>query len=74
MSFYIDKNIEHAHFIDKHFYLDSLIYKDSIKKVFRKNPIYLGHHSTFDFQSSLQPKSIYPKLLDDEIILHFERS
>jgi len=74
MSFYIDKNIENAHFIDKHFYLDSLIYKDSINKVFRKNPIYLGHHSTFDFQSLLQPKSIYPKLLDEEIILHFEGS
>jgi len=72
LKFHHKKNPEEAHFIDKQFYLDSSIFEKSIEKIFRTNPIYIGHLSSLNSDSNLIPKSIYPNLLDKEIILKFD--
>ena len=72
MNFNLKSNPEQAHFINKQFYLDSDIFKSAKKKIFEKNPVYLGHHSTFDLSMKFHPVSIMPNFLDENIILYFE--
>ena len=72
MKINLENNPEKAHFIDKKFYLNGEIFDLSIDKVFRRNPLYIGHNSVFDVNDGLYPNSIYPKLLNEEIILKFE--
>lgn len=62
-----------AHFINKQFYLNDQLFKKSINKIFKRNPIYLGHNSLFDSQFNFHPISIYPNLLDEEIILNIDK-
>ena len=72
MNFYLNPNLDQAHFINKQFYLDSNIFESSKKKIFAKNPLYLTHHSTFDLSSKFHPVSILPNFLDENFILYFE--
>ncbi|MAJ43539.1 MAG: hypothetical protein CMF96_02185 [Candidatus Marinimicrobia bacterium] len=68
----LHKNPERNYFIDKKFYLSDEIFKNSVGKIFRKNPLYIGHKSAFNPNIGLYPISVYPELLNEEIILKFQ--
>ena len=74
MKFNIKSNPEDAHLIDKIFYLDDRIFNIAIEKIFKNNPIYIGHISTFNKTKGLYPKSLYPHFLNEEIILKFDNN
>ena len=56
------KNPERNYFIDKNFYLSDEIFKNSVGKIFRKNPLYIGLKSDFNPNIGLYPISVYPEL------------